>query len=72
MLTSVCGSLRIELSVAFSMAGARTCPSRASLVAWAIAVGSTRPTAVGEALGILHHAAQSRQHLDLSAEQQGA
>src|ERR1700730_2193706 len=45
MLTSVPGSLRIELCVAFSRAGANTCPSRASLDANAIAVGRTRPTA---------------------------
>ena len=41
---SVRGSLLIEVCVAFSRAGAS--PNRASLDAWAIAVGKTRPTAV--------------------------
>ena len=51
MLTSVVGSLRIELSAAFSMTGANTCPIRSSLVAWAIAVGKTRPITAAKRSG---------------------
>src|SRR5215472_188328 len=51
MLTSVRGSLRIELCVAFSKAGASTCPNCASFDAWAIAMGRTRPTATASCSG---------------------
>src|SRR6516162_5608634 len=51
MLTSVRGSCRIELCVAFARAGANAWPSRASLVASAIAVGRTRPTAPASCSG---------------------
>src|SRR6516225_9550485 len=51
MLTSVRGSLRIELCVAFSKAGASTCANCASFDAWAIAVGRTRPTATASCSG---------------------
>ena len=72
MLTNVVGSLRIELSAAFSMTGANTCPIRVSLVAWAIAVGKTLPDHSSQALGIVHHAGEPRQRLDLAADQQGS
>src|SRR6516165_6341457 len=51
MLTSVRGSCRIELCVAFARAGANAWPSRASFVASAIAVGKTRPTAPASCSG---------------------
>ena len=51
MLTNVPGLVWIELSAAFSMTGAKTCPIRASLVAWAIAVGKTRPIAAAKRSG---------------------
>src|SRR6266567_34463 len=51
MLMSVRGLLRIELCVAFSKAGVSTCPSRSSPVAWATAVGRTRPTAAASCSG---------------------
>ena len=71
MLTSVAGSLRIELSAAFSMTGANTCPIRSSLVAWAIAVGKMRPITAAKSLGVVDHAGEPRQRLDLAADQQG-
>src|SRR5579885_876256 len=51
MLTSVRGSDRIELCVAFSSVGASTGPSRASFCAWASALGSTCATAAESCSG---------------------
>src|SRR6516162_6138384 len=51
MLSSVRGSLWIELCVALSRAGANTSPSCASLDTWAIAEGRTRPTAAASCSG---------------------
>src|SRR5215472_4391659 len=51
MFRRVDGLPRIELSVAFSIAGASTAPNCASLDTWAIAVGKMRPTAAASCSG---------------------
>ena len=56
MLTSVVGSLRIELSAAFSMTGANTCPMRVIARRLGDRGRQDVPDHGSQALGVVHYA----------------
>ena len=70
MLISILGSLRIRALAAFSMTGANACHPRVARCLGDRAYGGIADDG-SQALGIVDHAGEPRQRLDLAADQQG-